>query len=157
MKFRPVIVFAILCLLFGVASCYSKLVGPPFDDGKYTYVINNQSDYPLTIRYYKYSGVDKETRTPLRLVQVLNLNVPSKASGYQDIYDDGLYTPVFDLYKCVIVFDDGKELEYCKSSVDDHIISLSSPLSVKAYDHSMIDGMSVYTFTVTNEHYRLAE
>ena len=157
MKFRPVIVFALLCLLFGVASCYSKLVGPPFDDVIYTYVINNKSDYPLTIRYYKYSGVDKDTRTPLKLVQVLDLNVPSKASAYQDIKSSGLDIPVLDLYKCLIVFDDGKELEYCKSSVDDHIISLSSPLSVKAYDHSMIDGMSVYTFTVTNEHYQLAE
>lgn len=157
MKFRPVIVFTILCLLFGVASCLSKTDCPPDADGIYTYAINNQSDYPLMIRYYKYSGVDKDTRTPLKLVQVLDLNVPSKASAYQDIKSSGLDIPVLDLYKCVIFFDDGKELEYCKASVDNQIISSSSPLSVKAYDHSMIDGMSVYTFTVTDEHYRLAE
>ena len=154
MKCRFVSRSVLICLLIGLVSC-DRTVDPDFDVF-YTCAINNVSNHSLSISYYDFAGVDKETRRPVKTKEVFSLEVPPRKTLYKSVYA-GVDAPILHFYSCTIVFDDGRKLEYSKTSVDDNIISSINPLSVKAYDCSAVDGVSIYTFTITNEHYSAAE
>ena len=57
---------------------------------------------------------------------------------------------------CSIIFDDGKELKYHVKDGEKSTDPLS-PLSMIAYSIEWLSGTKVFSISITDEHYRLAE
>ena len=81
-----------------------------------------------------------------------SLDIPagSSASGemYFLIFSPGIFT------SCVMTFDDGRVLTYKKGST---IEGPPSPLNPSKYAINRLETMCVWTFIITEDHYKLAE
>lgn len=107
-------------------------------------VFENRTGHALhvDVRYLK-ANSDKE---------FCSLDIPSGSYASKEmlfyIFSPGLFT------SCVITFDDGRVLTYKKGST---VEGPPSPLNPSEYVINRLETMCVWTFTITEDHYRIAE
>ena len=78
-----------------------------------------------------------------------SFDIPSGANSAKDFIYYKFFSPLL-FSSCSIVFDDGRSLRYPREIK-------GSRQRIPAYSKNYIDGICVWTFTITDEHYQLAE
>ena len=81
-----------------------------------------------------------------------SLDIPSGSYASKEMLFY-IFSPVL-FTSCVITFDDGRVLTYKKGST---VEGPPSPLNPSKYVINRLETMCVWTFTITEDHYRIAE
>ena len=122
------------------------------------YVIGNkdsQRDKAIDLGILPENYCDMRTEDPVMWIKektdelFCSFDIPSGANKAKDFIYYKFFSPSL-FSSCSIVFDDGRSLRYPRENN-------GSRQLIPAYSKDFIDGICVWTFTITDEHYRLAE
>lgn len=135
-------ILSLLLAALSFESCH--VYGSEDSDWLNSVVFENRTGHALHVDVRYPSGKsDKE---------FCSLDIPSGSYASKEmlfyIFSPGLFT------SCVITFDDGRVLTYKKGST---VEGPPSPLNPSEYVINRLETMCVWTFTITEDHYGIAE
>ena len=128
------VVFIALCLIGCQHEAYYE------DDIMDSVVFVNKTEHSLHLDMWIKEKTDE---------LFCSFDIPSGANKAKDFIYYKFFSPSL-FSSCSIVFDDGRSLRYPREIK-------GSRQRIPAYSKDFIDGICVWTFTITDEHYRLAE
>ena len=131
--------FSTTCIALCLMGCQHEAYYE--DDIMNSVVFENKTEHSLHLDMW----INEEKTEEL----FCSFDIPSGANSAKDFIYYKFFSPLL-FSSCSIVFDDGRSLRYPREIK-------GSRQRIPAYSKNYIDGICVWTFTITDEHYQLAE
>lgn len=130
--------FSVTCIALCLIGCQHEAYYE--DDIMDSVVFENKTEHSFHLDMWINDGKEE---------LFCSFDIPSGANSAKDFVYYNFFSPWL-FSSCSIVFDDGKSLRYPREIN-------GSRQRLPEYSRNLIDGMCVWTFTITDEHYQLAE